>query len=205
LVILNNMCWNAEISLNTFLFACISAIFVYIFGKTRLSIIILILSFSSIQFIEYLTWTYINNKKINRYLSIIGLIIIVIQLILLNYILPTNKNRKIFLLLLFICILLFIIIELKNVNFSMTKGKNGHLIWYWLDVPKIWIILALFFYLLPAYFNKNNNNFYFIFCFITIIISLYFYFKYKTWGSMWCYISNILWLFLIIRILYNSI
>ena len=191
------MCYNAEVSLNTFIFGCVSALLLLISGYKTYHILIIILSFTSIQFLEYLTWKNINNKKINRYLSIFGLIIIIIQILLINYFLPIKKYRNILLTILIIGIILFIIFELKNVNFKMEKGENGHLIWYWLDLPIIWVYLGILAYLIPTYFSNNINMF--IYVYISVIISLYFYYKYKTWGSMWCYLSNILWIYLIIR------
>ena len=83
----------------------------------------------------------------------------------------------------------------------MKRGENKHLIWYWLDLSIYWIIIGLLFYLIPAYFNKYNNKFLFVFALITLIISLYFYYKYKTWGTMWCYISNILWIIFLLYLL----
>ena len=57
------MCWNAEVSLNTFIFGFISAIIVYLFGYINIGLILIILSFTSIQLLEYFIWTYIDNEK----------------------------------------------------------------------------------------------------------------------------------------------
>ena len=73
------MCWNAEISLNTFIFGCISAIIVYLLGVVNINIIIILLSFTSMQLLEYFIWQNIDNIKINEILSKIGLFIIGIQ------------------------------------------------------------------------------------------------------------------------------
>jgi hypothetical protein len=147
------------------------------------------------QFIEFLTWTYYDNLTINKYLSILAFATIVLQLILLNYFLPDKKTSRILLTLLFISAILFLIIQLKDVDFRMRIGENKHLSWYWLNLPLIWIIIGLAFYLIPAYLGKYKSTFVFI---ITILsVSLYYHWKYKTWGSMWCYFSNIGWFFLI--------
>jgi len=47
------MCWNAEVSLNTFIFGCISAILVYRLGIIENKYILIVLSFTSIQILEY--------------------------------------------------------------------------------------------------------------------------------------------------------
>jgi hypothetical protein len=191
------MCWNAEVSLNTFIFGVISAIIIYKLNVIPKYVIFILLSFTSIQLLEYFTWTYINNKKINKILSIIGLHIIFLQIFLLNYYAP---HRKILLIYIIICYVLFMLLEFKNINFSMKKGKNGHLIWYWLDLHLLWIIIGISCYIFPAI--SSGKILLFTFVLTTIIISLYYYYKTKTWGSMWCYISNIIWIFFIIKSIY---
>ena len=74
------MCFNPEVSLATFIFGCISAIIVYKLKVINNSTIIILLLFTFIQFIEFLTWIYYNNANINRILSIIAFITIVIQM-----------------------------------------------------------------------------------------------------------------------------
>lgn len=189
------MCYNAEISLNTFIYGCISAIIVYYLGVVPPKTILILMSITFIQFIEFLTWTYYDNVTINRYLSILAFLTIVIQLILLNYLLPDKKASKILLLSLFIFAILFITFQLRFVDFQMRIGKNKHLSWYWLDLPLIWIIIGLAFYLIPAYLSKYKSTF--IFTVTILSVSLYYHWKYKTWGSMWCYFSNIGWLYLL--------
>lgn len=189
------MCYNAEISLKTFIFGCISAIIVYYLKVIPPRVILMLMSVTFMQFIEFLTWTYYDNLTINKYLSILAFATIVLQLILLNYFLPDKKTSKILLTLLFISAILFLIIQLRFVNFRMRIGKNKHLSWYWLDLPLIWIIIGLAFYLIPAYLGKYKSTFIFI---VTLLsVSLYYHWKYKTWGSMWCYFSNIGWIFLL--------
>jgi len=187
------MCWNAEVSLNTFIFGCISAIIVYKLGVINNIIILVVLSFTSIQLLEYFIWRNIDNIKINEILSEIGLFIIGIQLLLLTYF---SKNRYI-LLSYVIFVLLFIIIELKNIKFRSIRGENGSLRWLWLEPNIIWIIIFLTYYLIT-----NLKIYRFLFVSMTLITSLYYYYKYRTWGSIWCYISNILWVIFLIYSIY---
>ena len=35
----------------------------------------------------------------------------------------------------------------------MYKGENGHLVWEWLDIPVIWIIIGISFYIIPLYIS----------------------------------------------------
>ena len=68
------MCYNPKVSLTTFIFGCILAIIIYNLTIEYRPLIIILLSFTSMQFLEFLAWTYYNNIKINRLLSKIGLL-----------------------------------------------------------------------------------------------------------------------------------
>jgi len=197
------MCWNADISLKTFLFGLASAFILYFTNYENKKIILIVLSFTFIQFIEFLTWTYIDNHKINRYLSMLAFTVIFIQLLLLNYFIPDKNQSTLLFTLLIITFIIFCLTELKNVNFKMDKGENGHLVWHWTKVPIYWLCIAFAFYLIPTLLGKNSI--YFIFTFTTLIISLYFWYKYDTWGTMWCYISNVLWILMLGQHIYDKI
>ena len=197
------MCWNAEVSLNTFIFGIVSAIIVLILNKLKYHLVLILLSFTSIQLLEYFAWKNLNNKKVIRILSIIGIQIIFIQLLLLNYYLPPTQKQKIILTsAVVITYILFLLFQFPYVKLDMEKSKiNKHLIWHWLDLPLFWLLIGFLFYLIPCYLT--NNIYVFTFGILTLTFSLYNYYKYKTWGSMWCYISNSLWIFaIIISILY---
>ena len=193
------MCWSAKVSLNTFIYGFISAIIVYALNVIPLYVIIILMSFTSMQLLEYFAWTYMDNKKINEILSYIGLLLIIIQIFLINYLSPNKQNSNILLRALFIILVFFMIFQFKNITFKMTVAENGHLLWHWLDLPILWIIIGISLYLIPSYLTKTKNYLPFYFMLITVIISLYYYYKYKTWGTLWCYFSNIAWIFLIIK------
>ena len=197
------MCYNATVSLNTFIFGFIVAILAHYTKIIPYYTILILLSITSMQLLEYFAWTYYDNPLINKILSLIGLFIIFIQVLLLNYYYPDPKTSKILLSFMFVFILLFLIFEFRNVNFSMKKGKNKHLIWYWLDLPIIWIIIGITFYLIPVFLTKNLSII--ISTIVILSISLYFYWRYKTWGTMWCYFSNFLWVFILFKIIYKYI
>ena len=82
------MCWNAEISLNTFLFGCMTILFIYYTNTyTRYKSLlfdnlwyyIFLFVIISMQLLEYFIWKKIHNKSINQLLSKIGLFIIFLQ------------------------------------------------------------------------------------------------------------------------------
>ena len=195
------MCWNAEVSLNTFIYAIISFFIVIGFNKLPIITSIISLFVSLIQLYEYFAWKYIHNEKIIYYLSIFGPLIILLQLLLISY---SNFNDKTELIitisLIFIVGIIWMIYNYYNDKFDMKVGENGHLIWYWVDTPLIIMILVFLLYLYPMI--RNNNIYTFIFTSVVLLISLYYYYKYKTWGTMWCYFSNLIWIFLLGKSIY---
>ena len=195
------MCWNAEVSLNTFIFGLISMIIVLILNKISYKIILFTLTLTLIQLLEYYTWNNINNKETVYYLSIIGFFIISFQIALLNYWFLNKNDKPIALLLLFILLIHLFIHNYQNNKFRMEKGENKHLIWHWVDIPLPLLIIILTFYIYPSF---RYGYIAFIYMIIPLSISLYNYYKYKTWGSMWCYISNIIWIRSILKSLYET-
>ena len=189
------MCWNAEVSLNTFIFGMISMIIVIIFNKISYKIILFTLTLTLIQLLEYYTWKNIDNIDIIYNLSIIGYLIISIQLIILNYGFLNNKDKLVALIILIILLIYIFIYNYQNNKFNMEIGENKHLIWNWIDIPIPILIIIMIFYIYPAF---TYNYISFVTMLIILLPSLYYYYKYKTWGTMWCYYSNIIWIILIL-------
>ena len=194
------MCWSAEVSLNTFIFAIISFCIVVSFNRFPMINAFIVLSISLMQLYEYFVWKNIHNKKIIHNLSFFGPLIILLQVLLINYAFLRDNERNIGIIMIIIIAIICMIYNYKNNKFDMEVGENKHLIWYWADLPAILLILICFFYLYPL--TTKQNIIPFIYGLITLLISLYYYYKYKTWGTMWCYFSNIIWIVLIIKTLY---
>jgi hypothetical protein len=103
----------------------------------------------------------------------------------------------------FIFLFLFYFKKLNNpINYHTSIAKNGHLSWDWINYKgyeNIWIVLFLLFYIVPAFFT--NNIVLLLGITITLLISLFFYFRDNTFGTMWCWGSNLLLIYFIINIL----
>jgi hypothetical protein len=194
------MCWSAEVSLNTFIFALISFCIVISFNRFPMINAFIVLSISLMQLYEYFVWKNIHNKKTIHYLSFFGPFVILLQVLLLNYAFLKDNERNIAILLILIIATICMIYNYKNNKFDMEVGENKHLIWYWADLPAILLLFICFFYLYPL--TTKENIIPFIYGLITLLISFYYYYKYKTWGTMWCYFSNLIWIVLIIKTLY---
>lgn len=200
------MCWNETVSLNTFLFSLFGINFAYFNSVINGYEYLFYYSFISMQLLEYFAWKHLNNKKINRLLSQLGLFLIIIQPILFILI-PDNLKFNIKASLITLYIIFFVMFLLfygvsTNIDFSMVKASNGHLAWNWLkNAPygnSIWLsFLLVVLLLIKKYFLFTMYS-------TTFLAIYYTYYKSKTWGSLWCWIANMMAIFLIVRTFFKS-
>ena len=215
------MCWNADISINTFIFGLLSLIFIYFtntFTKYKTKefdnpfMYVIIFSFVIMQLLEYFIWKNFKNKEMNTNLSIIGFIILMIQPITImlydsydnGNIINLAKNILLYTLA-WISFLLYKYFY-NPISFITTIGKNGHLAWNWLYFNKyelIAYILLYFSYILYSFLyipNRLSNIYKYVFV-ITLFISRILYYNTTEFGSMWCWVINIYLLILLVNIL----
>ena len=203
------MCWNAEVSLNTF-YMGIFGILLALLNKTSYVNIFYYLTVVLMQLLEYFGWTYYNNMNANFIVSLCNSFLLLIQpiaTILTLYAFKNKHNIMKNMLIIYIS-LLFIYLLTNKFNKNMYyiyKGSNGHLVWNWLSKKNINILhllIYLFFFIYPLYIGKLYIP---LFAVIgTLLISLYTYYKYDTWTSMWCWIASIIIFFsLIFKYLLN--
>ena len=218
------MCWNKDISINTFLFACFSLIFIYLtntFTKYKLVefknpiIYLFLFAVAIMQLIEYFLWKNLNNMSMNILLSKIASYIIFIQPLIIMSMIPIVNIKY----LLIVIYILFITIYLQYkmlynpIHFYTSIGKNGHLSWEWMNLKgyeNIFFIIYLILEITALLFI--NNVVISSFIIILLFLSLFYYFKYNTFGTMWCWATNFILLYFIIKILiilpyyeYNSL
>lgn len=209
------MCWNKEISLNTFLFSSGSILFLYYvntYTKYKSTLYfdgsiykyLFLLSFTMMQLLEFFLWKSIenNDKKMNYLFSIIGLGLVLIQPILSMRM--TNRIYKslipIYLLITAGYLLLRYI--LNPIKFETKIGANKHLAWNWLDMKGYWQIYIFLWFFFIEYTDSNI-----IFPIGAAVPFFYTYYKYRKtneWGSIWCWLINSFCLFLLIDVLIIS-
>jgi len=140
---------------------------------------------------------------INKYLSKLASFLFILQPLFLILIIPTLATRYMMLFIYSIYMLTYLFYKkmYSPVNFHTSVGKNGHLSWEFVNLKGFETIFALLYLLiyLSAIFMVNNHLL-IIFLIPAFIISL-FYYKDQTFGTMWCWISNLFLLYLIINIL----
>jgi hypothetical protein len=197
------MCWNASVSLNTYIFGLFASLFSYYNGFGNILSVIFYQSFIIIQLIEYFIWTKAFSNKL---LSQIGFFVIMCQPIF-NIIKVEQSPQVIPYILaayiIFIVILYTFIVPLNTVNFSTVPSKNGHLSWKWLDL-NIYIIFIWYAFLSIRWII---DKMYLVLTIITalLIITLILYKDTNTFGSMWCWTANIISFYLILAVFYKNI
>lgn len=199
------MCWSAEVSMNTFLFASFVAALAYWNGTVAPLDIAFGIAFSSMQLIEYFLWRSIsaNDRAMNELWSKIGFVLIFFVQPILSMLRideAVKRNWALGLYGVFAAVSLSALYPVWRVDFSTERADNGHLRWNWLNVP-LWMALIWLAFLF-SYILINNTNgvlgsiasvaVYFA---IPFGVSYWLYRETGTWGSMWCHFSNILFLY----------
>jgi len=179
------MCWNASISLNTFVFSSFASLFAYFNNENKILNVIFYLSFITMQLIEYFVWSRTFSNKL---LSQIAFLVIFCQPIF--NIISIEKRQKLipYLLVaytLFLTIVFTTTISLNSIDFSMVPGKNGHLSWKWLNFNLLTILIWYMF--LSSRWIIDEMYITLILITLLLIISIILYKDTQTWGSLWCW------------------
>ena len=196
------MCWNASVSLNTFVFGVFALLFSYFNDDIKIPVAISYLSIIIMQLIEYFVW---SKTYSNSLLSQIAFLVIFCQPIF--QILSIEKRPELiqYLLLTYFIFVIIVwtgIIYVTNINFSMIPAENGHLAWKWLNCNLLIILIWYMFFASRLIIDKM----YIILILLTIflIITIILYKDTQTWGSMWCWLCNFTSFYLILSVFYND-
>ena len=155
------------------------------------------------QLVEYFIW---SKSFSNNLLSKVALLVILLQPIF-NIIQIKSRPEFIPYLLtgyfVFIIMLYTIIIPLHTVEFSSIPSENGHLSWKWLQWNSY--ISLIWYAFLSSRWIIDKIYVSLIFITIFLVVSMILYTKTNTWGSMWCWICNIVSFYFVFRIFYKEI
>jgi glycosyltransferase involved in cell wall biosynthesis len=196
------MCWNASVSLNTFVFGVFALLFSYFNDDIKIPVAISYLSIIIMQLIEYFVW---SKTYSNSLLSQIAFLVIIFQPIF--QILSIEKRPELILYLL-VAYIIFMLTRactssLNTVNFSMVPAENGHLAWKWLNCNLFIILIWYMFFASRLIIDKLYSTLTLLTIFL--IISIILYKDTQTWGSMWCWVCNFSSLYLILKVFYKDI
>lgn len=205
------MCWNQYVSLNTFIFSSfVLLLIVYNNKYSPYKIEVLdnvyayffLMSFITMQLIEFFLWRNLSNKDLNRLFSILGALLLMLQpvasLMLLNNIDLRNKMLALY----SIPSFSYFIYNIINKDFSTSVSKTGHLKWNWIDLKgnkQIFFISWLFFLFFSLFYNKHYIGL--AYTIALLIITLYSYKKDESFGSLWCWSINSLMIYYAIKLL----
>jgi len=206
------MCWNADISINTFLFSCFALSFIYLtntYTKYKTPsfdhpLVYLFFGFVvSMQLIEYFVWKNLNNNRVNTLLSKLISANVMIQPFILMWMIESSLIRYTILGLYVLSVVLFRLYKVFLSPFMFhTSVYNGHLKWDWIKTTGLegaMQLIYLAFYLAALLLIQNPVLT--LFGLVTMIVSFFFYFKDGTFGSMWCWVINLFLLYFIVHIL----
>jgi hypothetical protein len=202
------MCWNKDVSLNTFLFSSfVLALIIYnnSFTKYKIQelnnkwIYLFFMSFIVMQLIEFFIWKNINNQFYNNIFSILATLLLIIQPMVSIMIITNEKLRNLLLFSYLLLVIPFSIYKLSTNHIHSVISKNGHLIWKFFDSPSIISIVWLFFFLFSFIYEKKWIGF--IFGLITLLIAFINYNNDHTIWSMWCWGVNSIMIYYAIYLL----
>jgi hypothetical protein len=203
------MCWNQEISLNTFIFSSfVLGLIIYNNAYTKYKInelnnvwvYVFFMSFILMQLIEFFIWRNVNDPLYNKIFTIMATLLLLVQPIATNMLFPTKYKslQKSMLYIYLILMVPFATYKFLTMNINSNVSKLGHLQWNMLlynntmeanSMMSIW----LFFFLFPLFYQEKKYGL--IFGVLTLLVMVYNYYSDKSVGSMWCWIVNSIMLF----------
>jgi len=216
------MCWNKDISLNTFLFSSfVLGLILYNNKYTRYKIkefddfwvVLFFMIFISVQLVEYFVWINLKNKWYNTFFSAILLFITIIQP-LVSLMIIKNYNLRFYMIISYM-IISYIIITNSYISYIFSSNysnplntfisKNGHLDWNYIHNDNIYLqyvvnLLWVFFFLFSLFYEKNYVGL--MIGIGTFVITLYNYSNDKSTSSMWCWVANSIMIYYAIYLLF---
>jgi hypothetical protein len=191
------MCWNAEVSLNTFLFSTfVLLLIVYnnYFTKYKIKEInnvwtyLFIASFIFIQLVEFFIWRNIHDKFYNNLFSVMGILTLIMQPIFSIMIISDINVRNLLLLSYLSLTIPFSAYKFYNNKIYSVKSETGHLRWKFFNLSLLVLLGWLFFLLFGPIYEKKWMGV--IFGTILLYLSYYNYNNDHSMGSMWCWLTN---------------
>ena len=194
------MCWNASVSLNTYICGLFACLFAYFNNKISLLELFSLQSFMLMQLTEYFVW---SKQFSNQVVSQLSYILIILQPFF--GLLTIDKPIKNVLLFFYICFVAVVMVlkPWSSIDFRTIPAANGHLAWYWLQFS--FPLMSIWFLFLISNQVLKRNWILLLCVSIAISVSYILYNKTLTWGSLWCWISNLFAVYLIYTVFENDV
>jgi len=183
------MCWNADISIKTFLVGIVG-IALGVHMGTSLPVLLFFSTIICVQLIEAVVWTWYDNETVNRNASYAACALLWLQPIAAILLLPSFM-LKATMILIYSALSFLGFFYLQEFDFSMKRASNGHLAWNFLrkDLMSLIVLIIYFIFLFTPIFLTGNIDL-FLLGIGTLGISFYSFWQENTWGSLWCWIGN---------------
>jgi len=215
------MCWNKDVSLNTFLFGCFALVLIYYSSHyTQYSLpefenewaYPFLVSILVMQLVEYFLWVSIEQKDqgMNRWMSVVALCLIMIQPILALMLLPASWNhvRNASLAIYAISMACLVLFRqwFDPLRFTTVVGKDRHLDWKWLFNSSshqdftfvLFLVLYFFFFGFPLFVACPVYGV----IYLSWVVYLFMTESLTSIGSQWCWIANTLFFIFLFRLLF---
>jgi hypothetical protein len=192
------MCWSAEVSLETFLFSGGICILAFLNGFP-MKYLILYFCFFLMQLIEFFLWKNLKDPVWNRFFSYMVFILLAIQPLAISLIISDFTVRLLFigLYIIYIILTLYVFFNTNEDIYSVSVAKNKHLSWNWVEnYVHVYCIYLLFF--VGLLIEKEYTMF--LILFGTYGYSIINFYKERTFSTIWCWSSNIIGFYILIRI-----
>ena len=166
------MCWNQEISLNTFIFSSfVLGLIIYNNAYTKYKInelnnvwvYVFFMSFILMQLIEFFIWRNVNNPLYNKIFTIMATLLLLVQPIATNMLFPTKYKslQKSMLYIYLILMVPFATYKFLTMNINSNVSKLGHLQWNMLLYnntieANVMMSIWLFFFLFPLFYQEKK-------------------------------------------------
>lgn len=185
------MCWNAEVSLQSFLIGAVAIAVAYSKGLSLASTLFAT-TITCMQLVEYFVWTYYGNKTVNFLASLAAAFLLWLQPIASMLTMP-GDTAKTPIAVYSALTLISLAFEQKPARekYKMVRADNGHLSWGFINKNRetyIQLIVYFLFLLVPLVLNKEFLLLGLVL--ITLGVSLHQFYTSNTWGSMWCWVVN---------------
>jgi hypothetical protein len=202
------MCWNEDVSLNTFLFSMFVLALVYYNNKyTQYKIhhfgnqwmyVLLTLAFS-MQLIEFFLWKNIKNKRYNQIFTSCAFVLVFCQPIASLMLLGNEMLRNAMVTLYLFFGVPYILYIIYTTRIHSVVSSSGNLIWdmninrsfFW-----VWLFLLFFSFL---YERKMIQL-----LFAIVSFAIFMYKEHSTAGSVWCWFINSISVYLAVYLLFYS-
>lgn len=196
------MCWNKDISLNTFMFSSfVLLLIMYNNAYTQYKIkelhniwvYLFFVSFILMQLIEYFIWVNINDPIYNNLFTLMASFLLFCQPITTGMLITNEIVRSNFLKLYLIGAIPFLIYGFMKKNMYSSVTPLKHLNWNLIlfnnfIIDQLLFLVWLIFFLFPLFYERKI--FAFLFGFLTLMIVAYNYTKDGSASSMWCWVVN---------------